>query len=37
MLFGNIMQGTSGKILSNENDKVLEILGIDTKISVASD
>lgn len=29
--------GYSIKILSNENDKVLEILGIDTKISVASD
>ena len=29
--------GYSIKILSNQNDKVLEILGIDVKVKVASD
>lgn len=32
-----INNGYSIKIVSNQNDKVLEILGIDTKVLVASD
>lgn len=33
----DVGNGYSIKIISNENNKVLEILGIDTKITVASD
>ena len=33
----NVGNGYAIKILSKENDKVLEILGIDVKVKVASD
>lgn len=32
-----VNNGYTIRILSNENNKVLEILGIDTKVKIASD
>lgn len=32
-----VLNGYEIRILSNENDKVLEILGIDTKVKIVSD